>query len=292
VGQEDLSGAGNQGGERFSGQRRVRIGYNKRFPPARLPPVGAGPLLLGEPGRTPYDLSFSLGSIPVRVHPFFWLVGLLLGLQGGARPAGVLLWMAALFVSILGHELGHALVMRAFGSRPWITLYGLGGLASCHPAEAGWRGHATWRQVAISAAGPGAGFLMAAALIGILYLSGHAPEFRSPRVTWWIVTTPTAFPHEHLGRFLDAMLFLTILWGLVNLLPVYPLDGGQIARELMLAANPRTGIVHSLGLSAAVALAVAIYGLSRQWIFLALLFGYLAYSSYATLQSYRQRGGW
>ena len=35
------------------------------------------------------------------------------------------------------------------------------------------------------------------------------------------------------------LLQVNILWGLMNLLPIYPLDGGQIARELFTLSNPR-----------------------------------------------------
>ena len=45
------------------------------------------------------------------------------------------------------------------------------------------------------------------------------------------------------------MLYVNIFWGLVNLLPVYPLDGGQIARELLELASPADGVRQSLWLS-------------------------------------------
>ena len=121
-------------------------------------------MLLGEPARTAGDLNFSLFGIPVRVHPFFWLITLFLGPIRSQRPDilyAVLAWILAVFISILIHELGHALVQRAYGYRPWITLYGLGGLASYDPAAVYQpRGSPTVRQILISAAGPGAGFLM------------------------------------------------------------------------------------------------------------------------------------
>ena len=72
-------------------------------------------MLLGEPPRTGGDLNFQLFGIPVRVHPLFWLIAVLLGISGDPQPAEILLWVVAVFVSILVHELGHALTMRAFG---------------------------------------------------------------------------------------------------------------------------------------------------------------------------------
>src|SRR6185369_13014867 len=80
---------------------------------------------------------------------------------------------------------------------------------------------------------------------------------------------------------------VNILWGLVNLLPIYPLDGGQISRELFTLGNPRAGVIQSLQLSVGVAVLVAIYGLLQSSLFLCIMFGLLAYSSFQTLQAYR-----
>ena len=93
--------------------------------------------MLGEPPQTQYDLRFQILGIPVRVHPFFWLVVVVLGLSGGAKttPAELLIWAGCVFVSILVHELGHAAAALAHGWRPWITLYGFGGLASYQPTR-------------------------------------------------------------------------------------------------------------------------------------------------------------
>ena len=94
-------------------------------------------MLLGEPAPTQADLHFRLFGFPVRVHPFFWVVSLLLGMGGRDRPirSNVLIWVAVVFVSILVHELGHAFMQRYYGGHPWITLYGFGGLASCNDCD-------------------------------------------------------------------------------------------------------------------------------------------------------------
>jgi hypothetical protein len=71
------------------------------------------------------------------------------------------------------------------------------------------------------------------------------------------------------------------------------LDGGQVAREILLKLNPRDGIRQSLWLSVFAATAMAVYGY-MQWrdIFVALLFGYFAFANYTTLQSLGGRGRW
>ena len=54
------------------------------------------------------------------------------------------------------------------------------------------------------------------------------------------------------------------LWGLINLLPIYPLDGGQISRELFTLRESANGIIQSLQLSAGAAVLVAAYALSER----------------------------
>lgn len=250
-------------------------------------------MLLGEPPRTQGDLAFSLFGIPVRVHPFFWLIALLLGAQSGS-VAGLLTWMVALFLAILCHEFGHAMAMRAYGFHPSITLYGMGGLASYNQAG-GYRskGSGTLGQILISAAGPGAGFLLAGVIVAGIVLSRHQIEFQlgGPYGIWIDMKEEIGSPI--FTDLLFQMLFISIIWGIVNLLPVYPLDGGQIAREIFLKVNPRDGIRQSLLLSVITGVTLAVIGL-LQWrsVFVALLFGYLAYTSYATLQAYTGRGRW
>jgi membrane-associated protease RseP (regulator of RpoE activity) len=250
-------------------------------------------VLLGEPPRSGGDLNFELFGIPVRVHPFFWLVAVMLGIRGTEEVSVLLIWVVAVFVSVLIHEMGHALTMRAYGIWPRVTLYGLGGLASYDSVGArrvGPLGH-----ILISIAGPGSGFLLAAAIVGVLYAAGYELDL------WHI--GPVYFPQAAAGttvvswgltKLLDDLIYVSIFWGAVNLLPVYPLDGGQIAREILVAVSPRNGIRHSLILSIVAAACMAIAGMLMKppGVFMILMFGLLAYGSYVTLQAYHNQRGW
>jgi Zn-dependent protease len=246
---------------------------------------------LGEPSRSPYDLNFSLLGIPVRVHPMFWLVTLLLGMHRRDLTS-LLAWIAAVFLGILIHELGHALAMRAYGFAPWITLHGFGGLTA-HASGGSYRsaGYSSLGQIMITIAGPGAGFLFAALLVVLLRATGHPVA-----IVWLVNVIP--FPalldfvgSQALRTFIQDLLFISVLWGVINLLPVYPLDGGQISREVFLRINPREGIRASLILSIIAATGMAIFAIT-QWhsVYTTLFFAYLAYSSYVALQSYMGRG--
>ena len=245
--------------------------------------------MLGEPPRTPWDLHFPLLGIPVRVHPLFWLVAVLLGARV-PDALTLIMWVLAVFVGVLFHEMGHATAMRAYGFSPWITLYGMGGLASYHPGSYSSRGNRTVAQIVITAAGPMAGFFVAALILASVRLAGY-------RIAYGLADgLPYAVFVEQIGPrafhlFFADLLMVCIYWGLLNLLPVLPLDGGQIAREVLTALNPRDGLRQALILSIVVGGLIVVMAFFR-WndVFLAMLFGFMTYSNYMTLQAYRGRG--
>jgi stage IV sporulation protein FB len=251
--------------------------------------------MLGEPTPTQADIHFRLFGIPVRIHPLFWLVTALLG----ANSAGVrelFTWIAAVFVVILIHEIGHALVIQAYGCHPWIVLYGLGGITAHDPAE-NYRSKAATPlgQITISLAGPFSGFLLAAILVAALYLAGFKKDvYFLPIIDGWKSNLqPIWLEPTLLAMLVNRIFFVSVFWGLVNLLPIYHLDGGQIAREILHYFNPQSGISQSLMLSIVIAILFAIYGLFQlqSW-FVCLFFGFLAYESFTAFQAYSQGGRW
>jgi len=213
---------------------------------------------------------------------------------------GVLMvvWVAAVFTTILVHELGHALVMRYYGMGASIVLYHFGGMAIPDGGSSfGSFGHSHSRlrpthQIAISAAGPGAQLLLVAVVILCVRMAGYSLGF-----SLWPLDDLLSrlggrpIPSLPVDLALFFLLAPSIYWALLNLLPVYPLDGGQIAREVFTLSNPHSGIRNSLILSVAAGAAVAIYALSRGDTFLAIMFGMLAFSSFQVLQAYSGRGG-
>jgi len=221
--------------------------------------------MLGEPNRTPADLHFRVFGFPVRVHPLFWLLALLLGAQAyEGDPAKTLIWIGVVFVSILVHELGHAFLIRSLGEQCWITLWAFGGLASSDGAE-----REPAEQIRVSAAGPAAGFLLAVVVILGVMLSGHTAgvTFDANRLDLSALGVGSIryldviffdiyfepFANDKLNALIHSLLFVNIFWGLLNLLPVYPLDGGQISRELFVQHN----LMHILFVAIPVALASA-----------------------------------
>jgi len=262
-------------------------------------------LFLLEPARTAWDVHFRIAGIPVRVHPMFWLVSLFLGAGPKIPPKETFIWVFVAFVSILIHELGHAVLIRRFGWSPRVTLYGLGGLAS-YETRQGYRGSysssyssydepepSAMRQILISLAGPGAGFLFAALTVGAIYLFGGSVHFffGGVRGVDWLVT---GFSNPMLVTLWYFLIYINLFWGLINLLPIYPLDGGRVSRELFLMqGSPSIQIERSLMLSLIVAAAFALYAAVALGSFLTtLMFGYFAVMNYQAIQALRGRGGW
>ncbi len=254
-------------------------------------------MLLGEPPRSQFDLNFRLLGIRVRITPWFWLGSLILGAnitQG--KPNLVLMWAAAVLISLVVHEFGHALTFRLFGVSSHIVLYQFGGIAvpdGFHSTLRRGRSLNSWEQILISLAGPALQLFFAALVMAAVYASGHAVPFGMPIFPnlWPIGAELPSIQHDNLRIFIAFLLFPSVYWALLNLLPVYPLDGGQISREAIMLVEPRQGLKFSLILSVAVAGAMAVYGLTQQDPYLALMFAMLGFSSYQALQAYTGRGG-
>jgi stage IV sporulation protein FB len=239
-------------------------------------------MFLVEPQPTPADLKFRLLGIPVRVSPWFWAMGFVLGMGGGGsvKPVDMFAWIAAIFVAITLHEMGHALTARHFGHRVWITLYGMGGLASHQGSD-----DSVSTKVKITAAGPGIGFIAAALQLAVYVAMGSKLRFL------WMVVPYAEVPVElppFFDKFLYYLLFVNLVWGLFNLLPIYPLDGGQIVRALWENYNPWDGLRKSLIVSIMVCIFMALLSLMRRDTYLVFFLAYLAYINYQELMNRSQ----
>ncbi|HTU21151.1 MAG TPA: site-2 protease family protein [Gemmataceae bacterium] len=196
-----------------------------------------------EPNETAYDLRWRMFGTPVRVHPLFWLISLILGYDSAIR-AGVgfvLAWVGCVFVSVLLHEFGHVWMGRLFGSHGHIVLYSFGGLAIGSNTLA-----RRWQRILVTFAGP----FVQLILLALLWLVKDAmaavvPEGsrKSAALVW-------------------LMLFeINLLWPLLNLLPIWPLDGGQISREICQGLLRERGTAVSLGISLVVSGVLAVHEL-------------------------------
>ena len=227
---------------------------------------------------------FRLFGTLVRVQIWFWFVILIMG--GDRQPVPALTWVTVCFVSILLHEFGHVAAFRLFRVDAEVVLHGWGGLAIPRREVRG-----TWAELLVSVAGPAAGFglaalaLLAASHTGFrTYLGFHA---MIPHLSV-LPARPVHFSISWMVL-LNDLLWVNFYWGLMNLLPVYPLDGGQAARALFEHYQPGRGLRRSLVVSAVVGGAVALVGLAEQSYYLVILFGLLAVSSIQALDSLSPR---
>ena len=256
-------------------------------------------MFLLEPAQTSFDLRWRMFSIPIRVHPMFWLVSAILGWNAiNLGLSYVVLWIACVFVSVLIHELGHVSMGLFFGSRGHVVLYSFGGLAI---GSSNLRSR--WQRIAVYLAGPLAGFLF----LGVLYLvlriiyplRGEAFLTEIGSIFGIRGSIPPEFRVTNLtNEALWDLIVINLFWGFMNLLPVYPLDGGQVSREAFNWFMRGQGLRAALGLSMFVAGLIAINALLANagrplpvvgqylpgGLYIALLFGLLALSNFQEMQ--------
>ena len=178
-------------------------------------------------------LRFKVGPFPVSVYPWFFLSAILLGAGYGFgwRMAA---WIFVVFVSVLVHELGHAVVGRVFGGRPEIRLEAFGGVTFPQfrsPPRPG-------RQFVLSFAGPVAGLLLGLLAYGIVRVlppeRGSVSAFLMAQFVW-----------------------VSIVWAAFNLLPILPLDGGNMMLAFIEGVRRKPSVALASWISLVMALVVA-----------------------------------
>jgi stage IV sporulation protein FB len=190
------------------------------------------------------DRTIKMNPVKLRIHPFFLAMLVLAGFMGHGRV------MFASFISVLFHEMAHAVVAWAFSYRTYrIDLYPFGGVAQMDSALA-----ADGTAEGLTAlAGPFHSLIIAfLAHYGGIYLGG--------------------------GDFWNELARINFSLGIINLLPFYPLDGGRIFRALLAPFLPlkrATDIaVKVTRYSAGIAILPAVYLVIKMrlpWISLVLL---------------------
>jgi Zn-dependent protease len=250
--------------------------------------------MLAEPQETAADWDFTLLGIRVRVSAWFWLAAVLIGWNvcqsssaGNQRMLLQLLviWVGVVFVSLLIHEFGHALAYRFFGQDARVVLYHFGGLAI---ADAwGRRRHLRpAERLLVSAAGPAAQLVVALLIVVGLRAAGLAVPFPLESIgerLGFYDGRPIASLHA--AAACEFLLFVNILWPLFNLVPVPPLDGGQIVREGLLALDVPDGPRIAAIIGVVAGAAVAFWGYTRQEPFLGIMFALLAASCLQSLSA-------
>lgn len=207
-------------------------------------------------------ISFSVLNIPVRVQPWFWIT---LAIVGGALRTDtreeilfLLLFMIAGFLSILIHELGHALTARHFGNHVQIVLQAFGGYAAYSGAPMNRN-----RTLLVTAAGP--------AIQILLGLAAYAA----------FVALPDA--NQNARHFLFVLALISLVWAVLNLFPVLPLDGGRLVESALGPERIRV----TLWISAITATLMALLAFIRfGQPFVAVFMGMFAFQSFQALRQF------
>ncbi len=155
---------------------------------------------------------FTLFGISVFIH-WTWLLAAVVMYQFYGESYTFFVTYPALFGIVLLHEFGHSLACRSVGGRAEkITLFPLGGIAYVQPPHR--PGAVLWSI----AAGPLVNVLLIpVSAIAWVYLIGDTPGDQ------WTVTQQVV---EHLA-------YVNVILLIFNMLPIYPLDGGQIVQALL-----------------------------------------------------------
>ena len=242
--------------------------------------------------ETSYDLKFQLLRIPVRIHPMFWVVAACLGWRGEYLGLTVV-WVGCVFVSILVHEFGHGLAARHFGGHPSIVLQTMGGLCS----SSGWA--SAWESIVIILAGPLAGLALFLVVltgcdlwiglnlsdaIGIIGF-GNGAQLESARDKIFLIQ------NMYVRTAIINLISINLYWSLINLLPIFPLDGGQLLGVTLSQTRltNATRLTHVVGL--VVSGIIAAYFLQGGGLsFTAIWFGYFAFYNFQILQAMQGQG--
>ncbi|MCS5538746.1 MAG: M50 family metallopeptidase, partial [Roseibacillus sp.] len=177
----------------------------------------------------------------------------------------VMLFMIAGFASILIHELGHAFMSRLFGCRHVaIVLHGMGGVAISKGAN-----FTRSQDILVSAAGPALQACCGGASLVLLLLLPRS--FDGPAAS-----------------LLGSFVLVSLLWALINLIPVYPLDGGQILQNIL---GPRR-IQLTLAISIVAAVIIGGWLVLNGFYLFAIFLGFFAWQNYKMLSQLGANRGW
>lgn len=176
-----------------------------------------------------------------------------------------LLWAPVLFISVLFHELAHASMIGSlgFGSSA-IILQGMGG-ATYNDRRA-----RPWQDLLISAAGPASNFLLA---WGVTLIAANVP---------------VAARDPFFNALLPLLAYANWFWGVLNLLPLGPLDGNHILRNFFrLFLKERPAFIISIWISLMVGLGILLFCLVTQRFFIAILVAWYVWMSWTQWQFFR-----
>lgn len=244
-----------------------------------------------------FTIRFQLFGIPVAIHPSVFLILLILGgglsMQDTGGLVYSLLFIVAGLLCLLTHELGHALAAKfGYGASTTILLAWTGGLTSAYPPPP-----TRSQSLAMTIAGPLGTLvpgIVAVLLLG-LQLGGDFEAAWRLMAYFSLPFTDASILDSHLSeasmialdeiavpqiQFYSLLCGIGVFWAFFNILPIFPLDGGQVLMDL--TNRPRLCGYVGVATCLVVGLALSIWTASA---FNAMMFLLLAWYNYRLAKS-------
>ena len=172
-----------------------------------------------------------------------------------------LLWAGLVTLSVLVHEFGHALAMRAFGGQPQVHLVGLGGRTMMErTVQLEW-----WQELLITLAGPAAGLALGIGAGVFALVGGGVVKY-----------------------FGTGLFFANLSWTILNLLPITGLDGGVITTLVLTRFFGRTGFFLAQLVALGLAALVLVWAITTGQPLLAVLVGFMVVRTFANITAWRR----
>ena len=191
-----------------------------------------------EPPRTGSELTWSMFGIRFRVFPSFFLYSAIIAyiIVGSFKPIPIAIDVGCIFLSVVFTEFVQGLVYRSYGLRSTAIIRDfVGGIyPEAEPPTA-------IQRIVVALAYPASAFLL------------YAIVFYSNVEYAWSQKSPNA---DFAYRILTI---ISMFWGIIGLLPIYPYSGGKVMMELLSVITPRWGLLLTVILSIAVGLAYIAY---------------------------------
>ena len=209
-------------------------------------------------------------GFPLQIHATFLILAIFV-LDAGFGGIGIALWMVAALLSVLVHEFGHALTARALGGTvDRITIHGIGGTTFW---SAPWMNRSLGKRFLVAAAGSGLEVALAMGVFGLIQAGVFGFEAELYIESPFTVYLGNILQDElWLEFFLGTFVWISVVWGLLNWVPIGGLDGSHMLAVVLEKFLPGRGRFHAAVVGLVVAAAAAWWFYDRGFRFAPIIF--------------------
>ncbi len=202
------------------------------------------------------------GKIPIKINLFFFLIAGIIGFIFEQSLFGPFLWIIVIFISILVHEMGHALMAILFKRQPSIIITPFGGLTYYKDEHL-----SAFKQFLITLNGPIFGLLLFVGATFILSLD--------------VIT------NVYILKILIVFKLINLFWTIINLLPILPLDGGNLIKIIFESIWGIKGFKAAIFFSMIVAFILSAFCFLINQFLIGAIFFLFAFQNFSLWRSYK-----